>query len=235
MNNSVSVVDYVLFGAVIVISLLIGSIFAFFKESTEVDFVLAGRKLGAIPAAISTFVSFWSAVTILGIPGEVYIYGTQIFMLSKIHWEYSQCNCLSSVLCTIIFVPTFARKFRELNVVSIFQYLEMRFNKYVKLVASIFFIVQNIIYLSAVIYAPAIAIESILNVDLTATLVIATIICIIYSAVGGFRGVVWTDMFQFAVLLCGLFTLVGYGIQKSHGLHNIFKANYMTGRIEFFV
>ncbi|KAI0988992.1 hypothetical protein GJ496_000226, partial [Pomphorhynchus laevis] len=224
MNNSVSVVDYVLFGAVIVISLLIGSIFAFFKESTEVDFVLAGRKLGAIPAAISTFVSFWSAVTILGIPGEVYIYGTQIFMLS-----------LSSVLCTIIFVPTFARKFRELNVVSIFQYLEMRFNKYVKLVASIFFIVQNIIYLSAVIYAPAIAIESILNVDLTATLVIATIICIIYSAVGGFRGVVWTDMFQFAVLLCGLFTLVGYGIQKSHGLHNIFKANYMTGRIEFFV
>ncbi|KAI0988996.1 hypothetical protein GJ496_000227 [Pomphorhynchus laevis] len=132
MTTNLIVLDYALFIIVVAVSFFTGVLVTCHRKSNEFEYVLGSKLLGPAPIALSVFVSYWSAIAILGLSAESYAYGTQFCI-----------QCFGFGIATLIFVPTFARKFRELNVLSIFQYLEMRFNKYVKLVASIFFIVQN--------------------------------------------------------------------------------------------
>ncbi|KAI0988994.1 hypothetical protein GJ496_000227 [Pomphorhynchus laevis] len=224
MTTNLIVLDYALFIIVVAVSFFTGVLVTCHRKSNEFEYVLGSKLLGPAPIALSVFVSYWSAIAILGLSAESYAYGTQFCI-----------QCFGFGIATLIFVPTFARKFRELNVLSIFQYLEMRFNKYVKLVASIFFIVQNILYLSALIYAPAIAIDEVLGINLPVALLAITTTCIIYSAVGGIRGIVWSDVFQFVVLSVGISIIFAFGLKNVGGVKEVIERNKVGNRFEIFV
>jgi Na+/proline symporter len=82
------VVDYVIFGLMLLISALIGVFFGFFrkkKTNTSQDVLLGGRNMGVFPSSLSLLASFMSGITILGNPSEVYNYGKKLifFILEK--------------------------------------------------------------------------------------------------------------------------------------------------------
>lgn len=76
-------VDYVVFGVMLFISVAIGIYYALTggKQKTTVEFLLANRKMMAIPIGLSLLASFMSAITILGVPAEMYTFGTQYWMI----------------------------------------------------------------------------------------------------------------------------------------------------------
>ena len=47
------------------------------RQRTTQEFIMANRKLGILPTAISMFVSFQSAIMMLGLTAEMYQYGIQ--------------------------------------------------------------------------------------------------------------------------------------------------------------
>ena len=47
--------------------------------ASTAEFLLAGRSVGVLPATLSIACSFISAITLLGIPAEIYQHGTQVF------------------------------------------------------------------------------------------------------------------------------------------------------------
>lgn len=105
---------------------------------------------------------------LLGIPTEVYIYGTQYLSAGLI-------NILVVVITIYIYMPVFYElqltsvfevciKFarfwacRYTNIFPIqFQYLELRFNSKIRAFTSLLFGVYLILYIPVVIYVPALA------------------------------------------------------------------------------
>ena len=78
-----SIVDYAVFAIMLLISVAIGIYHAFAggKQKTTAEFLLANRKMMAIPVGLSLLASFMSAITILGVPAEIYTFGTQYWMI----------------------------------------------------------------------------------------------------------------------------------------------------------
>ena len=71
------VVDYVVLCCMILISVAIGLYQAFVggKQKTNEEFLLGNRNMNPIAVAMSLAASFVSALTVLGIPAEVYVHG----------------------------------------------------------------------------------------------------------------------------------------------------------------
>uniref|UniRef100_A0A8C0AVZ9 Sodium-dependent multivitamin transporter n=1 Tax=Buteo japonicus TaxID=224669 RepID=A0A8C0AVZ9_9AVES len=131
---SFTVWDYVVFAAMLLVSAVIGVYYAFVGggQKSSKDFLMGGRSMTALPVALSLTASFMSAVTVLGTPAEIYRYGA-IFCIFAITYGLV-------VLCSAeIFLPVFYK----LGITSTYEYLELRFNKYLRLCGTILFIVQT--------------------------------------------------------------------------------------------
>lgn len=74
--------DYVVLAAFLVISLGIGIYHSLTggRQRTTEEFVMADRRLAVIPTALSFFVSFESAIMILGMTAEMYMFGIQVLV-----------------------------------------------------------------------------------------------------------------------------------------------------------
>lgn len=80
----------------------------------------------------------------MGIPAEVYMYGTQ-------YWMMIISVVLMGFAANFIYLPVFYK----LQVTSIFEYLEMRFDKRLRNVTSMIFTSMNVIGLPIMIYVPS--------------------------------------------------------------------------------
>lgn len=160
VNYVLPVWDYVVFAATIIISVAIGVFFAFCSrnETTE-DYLLGGRQVPWFPVALSMTTSFMSAIIILGTPSEFYYYGTM-------YWWTGLTYIIMSIVTTVIFIPVFL----NLDLTSCYNYLEIRFNKVVKISGVIVYLIQTILYLGLVTYLPALALNQVTSPSLWGSL-----------------------------------------------------------------
>src|SRR3569832_1246035 len=105
--------------------------------------------------------------------------------------------------------------FCRLNLVSVFNYLETRFHPTIRLMSSALWILMQVGgRMGIVLFLPAMAIGTITDTNVTACIVIVGLFTILYTALGGVRAVVWTDVFQVLVLTCGAFFAIGFVIYE---------------------
>ena len=104
--------DWLLFVLLIVLSLGVGVYTGFFtgKDKTTEDVLMGGRKMSVFPVTMSIFMSFISAIMVLGNAAEMYLYGAQMWLI----WiGYA----LSYIFVPIFIVPLFY----NLNLTSSFE------------------------------------------------------------------------------------------------------------------
>uniref|UniRef100_A0AAQ5ZRN5 Solute carrier family 5 member 8 n=1 Tax=Amphiprion ocellaris TaxID=80972 RepID=A0AAQ5ZRN5_AMPOC len=148
--GSFAVADYLVFGGMLVLSAAIGV----YKGWTSRDqsgsrhFLTGNRKLTALPVSTSLITTFMTSVTLLTNPVEVYNYGG-IFVL--LCFSYTVAIFVSSE----IFMPFFYR----LGFTSIYEYLELRFNRTIRLLGILLFMLQTMLFNGLIIYAPALALN----------------------------------------------------------------------------
>lgn len=82
------IVDYIVFIFLLLVSVAIGLFHGVkgilkSKGTTETagDFTHGGKSMSSVPVALSLLASFMSAITVLGTPSEMYVYGTQYWMV----------------------------------------------------------------------------------------------------------------------------------------------------------
>ncbi|NXO12447.1 SC5A8 protein, partial [Oriolus oriolus] len=225
--------DYVVFAAMLLISAIIGIYYAFVGggQKTSKDFLMAGRSMTAVPVALSLTASFMSAVTVLGTPAEIYRYGA-IFCIFAITYGLV-------VLCSAeIFLPVFYK----LGITSTYEYLELRFNKYLRLCGTVLFIIQTAsklqscsmtLYTGIVIYAPALALNQVTGFDLWGAVVATGVVCTFYCTLGGLKAVVWTDVFQVGIMVAGFASVIIRAAVVQEGLGRIVNDSYHGGRLNF--
>lgn len=217
--------DYLVFSAMLLLSAAIGIYYAYKdrkgKEGVQ-GYLLASRQMNFLPVSVSISLSFVSAVTILGVPAEIYYFGSMyIWFLVSVLWI---CPVV-----TEIFIPIFYR----LGVTSAFEYLEMRFNRTVRLLSTLMFILQNIMYIGIMIYAPALALSSVTDFNLWVAVATIGIVCTFYTTLGGLKAVIWTDVFQGGVLLIGMIVTLIVSVNSVGGFSKVWEACERGGRLEF--
>jgi len=81
--SSFAVLDYVIFVFSVLLCLCIGISFAYRqrKENTTEEYLLENRKLHPIPVALSVVVSFQSAISMVGVPADSYMYGIVVMWM----------------------------------------------------------------------------------------------------------------------------------------------------------
>uniref|UniRef100_A0A8B9LCY5 Solute carrier family 5 member 5 n=1 Tax=Astyanax mexicanus TaxID=7994 RepID=A0A8B9LCY5_ASTMX len=98
-------VDYAVFAAMLAVSVAIGLFQSMRKtaERSEVDdFFTGGRRMPAVPVGMSLCASFMSAVQVLGVPSEAYLYGLKFLYMCL-------GQALNSLLTALLFVPVYYR------------------------------------------------------------------------------------------------------------------------------
>lgn len=104
-NEKFSIADYVVFSVMLLISAAIGVWYGCGpggKQETTKEYLLADRKMHIVPVAISLLVSYLSAITLLGVPSEIYTYGAQYYVLVVSY-------LIICFVVAVIFVPMFRR------------------------------------------------------------------------------------------------------------------------------
>ena len=81
-ENKFSIADYCVFAGMLLISSVIGIYFACGgKQKSTKEYLMAGRDMHWFPVFVSLLASYLSAITLLGVPSEIYTYGIQYIVL----------------------------------------------------------------------------------------------------------------------------------------------------------
>lgn len=157
-------VDWLVFAAMLTISAAAGLWhYRSAQKSTVENYLLGGRKLSLWPVSASLIASFISGVTIVGAPAEIYNFGTQ-------YWVTVISLFFSGVVIASVYLPVFV----TLKLNSAYEYLEIRFNKGVRILISLIFVLDAVLYQSIVVYVPALALNQVSDIN---TYIVSAIIC----------------------------------------------------------
>ena len=91
------------------------------NKSTE-EYMLGGGNVNFIPISMSLATTFFSAIAVLGIPAEFYIYGTM--------YTYFLAPYL---ICTILSAEVFGPIYMDMGVTSTYEYLEVSFLNFMRI------------------------------------------------------------------------------------------------------
>lgn len=220
-----TIIDYVIFALLLVASMSIGLYYAFTggRQSTTREFLFADRSMKCLPLSLSLMATFQSAVAVIGTPAEVYTNGTQ-------YWFIGCSYILGLLIPAHIFIPVFYR----LHLTSVYQYLELRFSKAVRICGTVTFIFQMVIYVGVGIYTPALALNAVTGFHLWGAVLATGLVCTLYTTLGGLKAVVWTDVFQTVVMFTGQLAVIIVGVQQAGGLSEAWVKVRDGGRISGF-
>uniref|UniRef100_A0A4W6DYG4 Solute carrier family 5 member 8 n=1 Tax=Lates calcarifer TaxID=8187 RepID=A0A4W6DYG4_LATCA len=219
-TDSFAVADYVVFALMLVVSAAVGVYYAWADrgQRSSGDFLMGGRRLTALPVSLSLTASFMSAITVLSNPAEVRSHHIPRGQMQKNHFVSGSTE----------------RKTFLVIVVSLtFQYLELRFNRATRLLGTVLFIVQTILYTGIVIYAPALALNQVTGMDLWGAVISTGVVCTFYCTMGGLKAVVWTDVIQLGVMLAGFLSVIVRSVVLQGGVFPIISDSEQGGRLNF--
>ncbi len=189
---------------VIYLAFMLGiGVYFFFKSRNggEKEYFLGGRQMGAWVSALSAGASDMSAWVLMGLPASVYALGLgQAWVAIGLAigyavswlWEAGRLRKFTIVANDSITLP---------------QYLTNRFlsaNKSLQVICAVIFLVAYTIYAASSMKACGTLFHTVLGVDAKVAMYVASAIIILYTFLGGFSAVCWTDFFQGLLMLGAL-------------------------------
>ncbi|RXG71638.1 Sodium-coupled monocarboxylate transporter 1 [Armadillidium vulgare] len=218
------VVDNCVFAGMLIISAIIGLYISYKGSKSLEEFLMGNRSLKPLPVSMSLITSYITATTLIGYPAELYANGLQISTIAL--------GCpLAIIFSSYFHLPVLY----SLKLTSINEYIELRFkSKRLRFVIFLLSMAKALAGNGIGLYAPTIALSSVTNLSILNSIFILGIICTLYSSFGGIKAVIWTDVFQFSVMLIGLMTVVGVGCSQNGGLIETLHIASEGGRLEMF-
>ncbi|XP_072179667.1 sodium-coupled monocarboxylate transporter 1-like [Diadema setosum] len=192
------------------------------RQKTANEFLLGNRNMGIIPVSMSIMVSFISAISVIGTPGEIYMYDTMFL------W-----GVIAYILPNLLLVRLFMPLFFKLNITSVYEYLELRYNRAVRSCGTAIFSIQTLIYMGIAMYTPALAINAVTGMDLWACVISTGGVCIFYTAVGGIKAVLWTDTLQALIIVIGVVAVIIKGTIEVGGADEVWRIGLEGRRLVF--
>lgn len=189
------------------------------RTKTMEDYFLASRRLGPVVLGLS-FLATWLHITfVMGAP-------TLAFLAGYGAWTIVPLNIIISiVLCFWILALPLRRMSGKLDATTLPEFFKKRFESgRMSVVSSIIIIISLFTYLGAIYVGSATACEALLGIPYIWGLVLVTFLVVIYTSLGGFFGVCWTDFAQGIIVFICLVVVFALSFAKIGGFGGLHES-----------
>lgn len=195
-------IDYIVVIVYLIAFLGLG---VFFKENKDAkDYFLGGKDMGWFPLSLSAMATQLSAISFISAPAFV-----GLAQGGGMKWlTFELAVPLAMIGIILVIVPPLYRA----NIVSIYEFVERRFSTSTRIVLSIVFQISRSLSTGVGVYTIALILQAVLNISFHWTILLISVITIIYSFMGGMKAVVWGDAIQMIILFGGLIICIIYGL-----------------------
>lgn len=163
------------------------------QEKTAQDYFLASRSLPWWAIGASLIAANISAEQMIGMSGSGFAIGLGIA-------SYEWMAAITLIIVGKFFLPIFIEK----GIYTMPQFLEMRYDGRVRTaMATFWLLVYVFVNLTSVLYLGALALHTIMGIDITYAILGLAAFAAIYSIYGGLTAVAWTDVVQVIFLVGG--------------------------------
>lgn len=166
-------------------------------------YIVAGRQMPWYVVLLGIMATQASAITFLSGPGQAYTDGMRFV-------QYYFGLPLAMIVIAAVFVPLY----RKMNVRTAYEYLDQRFDKKTRLLTSVLFLISRGVSTGISVYAPAIILSAILDINIYLTNVLVGGLLIIYTYTGGAKAIAQTQKVQFTIILLSM-AFAGYLIVQA--------------------
>ena len=194
------------------------------KFNTIKDHLKGGGSANWLTVGLSVMATQASAITFLSTPGQAFDEGMGFVQF------YFGLPLAIIVVC-LVFIPIY----HKLKVYTAYEYLEQRFDRKTRTLASILFLIQRGLGAGITIFAPAIILSTILGWDLKILIFTIGLLVIIYTVSGGTKAVSITQKQQMFVIMSGMiiaFFLILNSFPENVNFNNALKLAGPGGKME---
>jgi len=161
-------------------------------QSTAKDYFLGARDLPAWAILLSIVATETSALTVISVPG-VGARGNLTFLQLAIGYLVGRIGVAAWLL------PGYFEGEQE----TAYARLERRFGGRARRLTSVVFLVTRFLGDAVRVFASAIPLSLVTGWSIPHAVVVMGIVTLVYTWFGGFKAVVWTDVFQLSIYLAG--------------------------------
>ncbi|MBO7271708.1 MAG: sodium/solute symporter [Bacteroidaceae bacterium] len=210
--------------ALYLIGLLAMGIYFMRKENGADDFFKGGGRIPWWAAGISIYATMLSAITYMTIPAKAY----------TTDWTYYPMLWMI-LLISFPVIKYYLPYFRKLNVTSAYEILEQRFNIFTRMLASTLFSIFMIVRMAIVLYLPSLALTAVTGIDIYLCIVLMGLVTIVYCTMGGVEAVIWGDVVQGLILVCGaIFAVVYLAVGTEGGIGGCIEIALENDKLRLF-
>ncbi len=225
----IGVIDWAIIVAFFVISLLIGLFSAKTAGTSAKEFFLSGRNMPWWLLGVSMVATTFSADT----PNLV----TDLVRKNGVAGNWAWWAFLLTGMLTVF---VYAKLWRRSEVTTDLEFYELRYSgkgaAFLRAFRAIYLGVFFNVVIMATVSLAAIKIGGVmLGLTPVETLLISSVVTVIYSSIGGLKGVLLTDFFQFFVAIAGSFGAAYFilNMPEIGGLNNLLAHENVADKLDF--
>ena len=180
---------------------------------TSQGYFLAGRSLKWGMVGPALFAANISTIHLVGLAASGYNEG---LVWGNFEWMAT----LTLILLGLVFAPFYFKS----KISTLPEFLEKRYDANSRLVLSLIAIMAALfIHIGLSLYAGAAVFKQFFGIDVVASIIIISVITVIYTVVGGLKAVVVTETIQAVVLVLGAVAVTLFAIfaLPDHGIHSL--------------
>lgn len=195
--------------------------FFFYKKTNNIeDYLLGGRSMGVWVTALSAQASDMSGWLLMGLPGAVFLYG--------IGQSWIAIGLLIGTVLNWILVAPRLRVYTErTSALTLSSFFENRFRDptgLLRIISAIITLIFFTIYASSGMAGAGKLFESMFNIPYAVAVIGGCIVIVLYTFLGGFLAVCWTDLFQGALMFFSIIVVPVFALITKGGFSNIVTA-----------
>lgn len=182
------------------------------------DYVLAGRRVGAWALAFTFSATGMSGWLGLGFAGYTYRSGFEGV------WTMIPSATVGILLSFVLISKLIRRYSEDVNALTVPDVLEDRYydrSRVLRIIAAVIILAASISYVNGQLVACGKLFSTVLGWDFRTTVIVAAVVFVAWTSLGGLLAVSWTDFVQGILMVCGTAMAGILGLKLAGGLGNL--------------
>jgi len=178
------------------------------RIKNDQDYYLGGRSIGYVPATFSIFATWFGAETCIGSSAAVFSDGL----------AGSKADPFGYTLCLVLAGYFLASQLWKKNITTLGDLFRARYSVSVEKIAVMVIIPSSLIWAAAQMQAFGHILSVVTKIDTQMALVLATVIVVAYTSLGGLLADVVNDVLQGSIVIIGLVAVLFFAIFQMGGV-----------------
>ena len=217
------IVDYAILLVYLVSMVALGVWFARGQKSEE-DYFHGGGNMHWLLVGLSMLATGFSGISFVGIVGYVFKFDSRLLIQTAFF--------LAFIPLALWMIPHI---YKRIKYISIYEFLEERFNAPLRMIASVLFMLNKFFWMSVAFLAAGLVLGQATGQPVPMVLAVIGICVTILTMFGGMKGVVWTDAIQSVIVIGGVLVILFALLNPSSGsLGEIWDYAGASGKTKFY-